>query len=82
MTEDVTKEVKTEVKPEEKVVEQEVVYTAEETRAMEDGWKPKDMFVAEGGDAESQRIHQPRPTAGRALTGGSRRAARLAKAAR
>lgn len=52
MTEEVKTEVKDEIKTE---VVVEPTYTAEETRAMQDGWKPKDAFISEGGDESEWR---------------------------
>lgn len=50
-----TEEVKTEVKVEEVKPEVAVEYTPEESRAMNDGWKPKEQFVADGGHESEWR---------------------------
>lgn len=51
-----TEEVKTDVQEVEvKEVVQEVEYTPEEVRAMNDGWKPKEQFVTDGGHESEWR---------------------------
>ena len=55
MTEEVKTEVKEEIKEEVKEVVAEPVYTQEEVKAMEDGWKPKEDFIAAGGDESTWR---------------------------